>query len=381
MSKVAVKSDLISWARERSGVASDELLKRFPKYREWESGAAQPTLRQLEALAKTTFTPLGYFFLPEPPEDRLPIPDFRTLPGAQPKRPSPNLLETIQTMQQRQGWMRDFLREQGQEPLAFVGSVSLGVDLNELAAGIRAALSLSNDWAHRESNWTEALKTLREATEDAGILVVINGVVGNNNRRKLDRSEFQGFVLTDEYAPLIFINGADFKAAQMFTLAHELAHLWLGRGGVFSFEEMQPVNNEVEVICNRAAAEFLVPAAQLQSVWQESQETDEPFQFLARHFKVSPIVAARRALDLQLMSRPEFFEFYHAYEEDDRRQKQTSSGGDFYATQGTRIGERFANTVIRAVIEGHLLFRDAYRLTGLYGKTFDRYADYLGFRL
>jgi Zn-dependent peptidase ImmA (M78 family) len=381
MSKVAVKYDLITWARERSGLRTDALVKKFPKFREWERGDAQPTLRQLESLAKATSTPLGYFFLSEPPEDSLPIPDFRTLPGAQPRRPTPNLLETIQTMQQRQGWMRDFLIEQGQEALAFVGSVALQGDSNDVAAGIRTTLSLSNDWARRESSWTEALRTLREATESAGILVVINGIVGNNTRRKLDRSEFQGFVLADEYAPLIFINGADFKAAQMFTLAHELAHLWLGRGGVINLEDMQPVNNEVELFCNRAAAEFLVPAAELRAVWQEAQQPDEPFQFLARHFKVSPIVAARRALDLQLMSRQEFFEFYREYQEDERRQRRTSSGGDFYATQGTRIGERFANAVVRAVKEGRLLYRDAYRLTGLHGKTFDRYAEFLGFRL
>ncbi len=380
MGKVAVKSDLISWARERSGVTSRALLKRFPKFRQWERGEAQPTLRQLEALAKTTSTPLGYFFLSEPPEDRLPIPDFRTLPGAQPRRPSPNLLETIQTMQQRQGWMRDFLIEQGQEPFAFVGSVRMQDDPDEVAAKIRDALHLPNDWARREPTWTEALRTLREAAEGAGILVVINGVVGNNNRRKLDRDEFQGLVLSDEYAPLIFINGADFKAAQMFTLAHELAHLWLGRGGVFNFEEMQPANNEVELFCNRAAAEFLVPAAELRAVWREAQADEEPFQFLARHFKVSPIVAARRALDLQLLSRREFFDFYREYQADERRQRRTSSGGDFYATQGARIGERFANAVIRAVKEGRLLYRDAYRLTGLHGKTFDRYAVLLGFR-
>lgn len=381
MSKVAVKYDLITWARERSGVGTAALVKKFPKFREWESGDAQPTLRQLESLAKTTSTPLGYFFLPEPPEDRLPIPDFRTLPGAQPRRPSPNLLETIQTMQQRGGWMREFLIEQGQDVLAFVGSVTLQDNPNEVAAKIRAALSLANDWARQESTWTEALKTLREAAEDAGILVVINGVVGNSTRRKLDPNEFQGFVLSDEYSPLVFINGADFKAAQMFTLAHELAHLWIGRGGVFNFEEMQPANNDVELFCNRVAAEFLVPAAELRTLWRQAQEADEPFQFLARHFKVSPIVAARRALDLQLLSRQDFFDFYREYQQDERRQRRTSGGGDFYATQGTRIGERFASAVIRAVKEGRLLYRDAYRLTGLHGKTFDRYADHLGFRL
>jgi len=380
MSKVAVKSDLISWARERSGLTINALVKRFPKFRDWERGEAL-TLRQLEALAKTTSTPLGYFFLPEPPEEKLPIPDFRTLPGAQVRRASPNLLETVQTMQQRQGWMRDFLIEQGQERLEFVGSVTLQDDPDQVASKIRAVLSLPNDWARRESTWTEALRLLREAAEEAGILVVINGIVGNNTRRKLDVNEFRGFVLADEYAPLIFINGADARAAQMFTLAHELVHLWIGRGGIFNFEEMQPANDEVELFCNRAAAEFLVPAAELRASWAEAQEADEPFQFLARHFKVSPLVAARRALDLRLLNRQEFFEFYRKYQEDERRQKRKSSGGDFYATQGTRVGERFANAVIRAVKEGRLLYRDAYRLTGLHGKTFDRYAESLGFRM
>jgi Zn-dependent peptidase ImmA (M78 family)/transcriptional regulator with XRE-family HTH domain len=380
MSKVAVKYDLITWARERSGLRTDALVKKFPKFREWERGEAQPTLRQLEKLAKSTSTPLGYFFLSEPPEDRLPIPDFRTLPGAQPRRPSPNLLETIHTMQQRQDWMRDFLIEEGQEAFAFVGSTSLQDDPHEVAARIRVALSLSNDWARQESSWTEALKTLREAAEGVGILVVINGVVGNNNRRKLNPNEFQGFVLADEHAPLIFINGADFKAAQMFTLAHELAHVWLGRGGVFNLEDMQPVNNDVELFCNRAAAEFLVPETELRSLWPEAQAIDEPFQFLARHFKVSPIVAARRALDLQLMNRQDFFDFYRQYQDDERRQRRTSSGGNFYATQGMRVSEKFASAVIRAAKEGRLLYRDAYRLTGLHGKTFDRYAEYLGFR-
>jgi Zn-dependent peptidase ImmA (M78 family) len=381
MSKVAVKSDLISWARKRSSVTRNALLKRFPKFREWERGEAQPTLRQLERLAKTTSTPLGYFFLPEPPDDRLPIPDFRTVPGAQARRPSPNLLETIQTMQQRQGWMRDFLIEQGEETLTFVASVTMQDDSDQVAARIRAALSLEENWARLEPTWTDALKVLREAIEAIGVLVMVNGIVGNNTRRKLDVNEFRGFVLVDDYAPLVFVNGVDARAAQMFTLAHELAHLWLGRGGVFNFEDLQPANNEVELFCNRVAAEFLVPAQDLRRQWREAGPADEPFQFLARHFKVSPLVAARRALDLGLIARREFFEFYREYQEDERRQKRKSSGGDFYATQGMRIGERFAHAVIRAVKEGRLLYRDAYRLTGLHGKVFDRYAGPLGFRM
>jgi Zn-dependent peptidase ImmA (M78 family) len=202
----------------------------------------------------------------------------------------------------------------------------------------------------------------------------LNGVVGKNTHRKLDPAEFRGFVLIDEYAPLIFVNGADAKAAQMFTLAHELAHLWIGAEGVFNLEETLPADTAIEMFCNKVAAEFLIPAAELTEAWDAASKAAEPFQQLARYFIVSPIVAARRAWDLSLITRVAFFEFYEAYEEDDRRvRSKKSDGGDFYATQNTRVGKRFARIVARAAKEGKLLYRDAYALTGLSSVTFDQY--------
>src|SRR5205809_5472289 len=194
MSRVAVKPELLRWARERSGLTTTALEERFPKYPAWESGVAKPTLKQLEGLAKKTLTPLGYFFLPTPPVDTLPIPDFRTLRDAPVQRPSPNLLETVQVMQRRQGWMREFLIEQGETPLPFIGSVTLEANPEAVAANVRQVLDRTQDWAGEHATWTEALRALRGAIEEAGILVVINGVVGNNNRRKLDPNEFRGFV-------------------------------------------------------------------------------------------------------------------------------------------------------------------------------------------
>ena len=376
MSYVAVKKDLIRWAHERSGVPYEALRKRFPKFDLWERGEAMPTLRQLTDLAKKTLTPIGYFFLPAPPEDKLPIPDFRTVGDETVKRPSPNLLETVQTMQRRQGWLRDFLIEQEEPPLSFIGSVSISDEVNAAATKMRNLLDVSDDWAHHHATWTAALSALCLAADKAGVIVTINSVVGNNNHRKLDTTEFRGFVLSDEYAPLIFINGADAKAAQMFTLAHEVAHLLIGKGGVFNFRDFLPADNAVEQFCNRVAAEFLVPEREMKAAWPDARKALEPFQVLARRFKVSPLVAARRSLDLDMISKSTFFDFYREYQEDERRRKTTkASSGDFYATQNFRIGRRFAATVVRAAKEGRLLYNEAYQLTGLYGKTFDRYAE------
>ena len=379
---INVNPELIRWAVERSGRSLETLARYLPRIGRWESGEAQPTLKQLEKLARKTWTPLGYFFLAEPPEEKLPVPDFRTARDEPVRRPSPNLIDTLHTMQRRQAWMRDYLVEMGHERLPFIGSVKTSENIETVAKSIRRELGMSDGWAGRISSWTEALRVLREAAEIAGALVVINGVVGNDTHRKLDPAEFRGFVLADEYAPLVFINGSDARSAQMFTLAHELAHLWIGEGGIFDLPEMQSGGDRREVFCNRVAAEFLVPAAELKRFWPNANREAEPFQAIAKEFKVSPIVAARRALDLGLIDQPRFFEFYRAYQTDERRTAaKAKGGGDFYNNQNVRLGKRFARAVMLAAKEGRLLYREAYSLTGLQGVTFDKYAKELNISL
>lgn len=379
---INVNPELIRWAIERSGRSLETLVRYLPRIGRWESGEAQPTLKQLEKLARKTWTPLGYFFLAEPPEEKLPVPDFRTARDEPVRRPSPNLIDTLHTMQRRQAWMRDYLVEMGHERLSFIGSAKISENIESVAKNIRRELGMSEGWAGRISTWTDALRVLREAAEGAGVLVVINGVVGNDNHRKLDPAEFRGFVLADDYAPLVFINGSDARSAQMFTLAHELAHLWIGEGGIFDLPDMQASGDRREVFCNRVAAEFLVPAAELKRFWPNANREAEPFQAIAKEFKVSPIVAARRALDLGLIDQPRFFEFYQAYQTDERRKAaKAKGGGDFYNNQNVRLGKRFARAVMLAAKEGRLLYREAYSLTGLQGATFDKYAKELNISL
>jgi Zn-dependent peptidase ImmA (M78 family) len=338
-------------------------------------------MRQLEKFAKETATPFGYLFLAEPPAEQLPIPHFRTLNGHQPaRRPSPDLLEMVRTMERRRDWMRDYLVDEGQEPLPFVQSARISDDVPHIAEKMRETLRLPELWAANQSTWTEALRELRRQMEDVGIIVTASGIVGNNTRRKLDPIEFRGFVLIDEYAPLVFVNAADGKAAQMFTLAHELAHVWFGSSAAFDLRDMLPAPDSTEQACNRVAAEFLVPERQLRQFWPSAQRVNEPFQAIARQFKVSVLVAARRALDLQLITRDRFFDFYRDYLQDERRRAANQSeGGNFYASQNLRLGRRFAEAVVRATKEGKLLYREAYQLTGLYGNAFERYAESIGF--
>ena len=212
-------------------------------------------------------------------------------------------------------------------------------------------------------------------------MAIINGIVGNNTRRKLNVEEFRGFALSDEYAPLIFVNGADAKSAQMFTLAHELAHVWLGKSALTNTGLVSRPSQDIEKWCDRAAAEFLVPARELKVYWRDHRREGAPFETIARYFKVSPIVVGRRAMDLRLVDRETFFAFYQAYTERERARHTYAGGGDYYNNQNTRVGEFFAVYVISAAMEGRLSFKEAYDLTGLRGGTFQEYARRLGFEL
>ena len=378
--KIKLQPEVLRWARERAGFDTVELAGKLQvkpeRVLEWEN-SGEISVAQARKLAQRTYTPEGYLFLDEPPEDHLPIADFRTVGDRPLRRPSPNLLDTVYTMQSRRAWMREELLSEEADPLEFVGAFDDSADVEEAADGIRDVLGLENDWASRNPSWSAALRQLRNRIEESGVLVFINGIVDNNTHRKLDPEEFRGFALVDEYAPLIFINNADFTSAQMFTLAHELAHIFVGHEGVSNFEALLPSDHDAERFCNSIAAEFLVPHADLEKLWKAVATNEDPYQQIARKFKVSVIVAARRALDLNLIDRVTYFDFYGDYLTDERRRKEnTRRGGDFWNNQNVRLGHRCSVAVARAVREGRLLYREAYALTGLNGRTFERFVDW-----
>ncbi len=378
---VPVSPHMLRWARERAGLSAEDLQKQFPKLPAWERGEAHPTLKQLEMFARKTHTPFGYFFLEQPPEEKLPIPDFRTMPGAQPQRPSPDLLETIYLCQQRQEWYRDYALSMGEEPLSFVGSASLTDDVVEVAAAMRERVGFDIEARSKMRTWEEARRRFIESTEAAGVLVMVSGIVGGNPHRKLRPEEFRGFTLVDMVAPLIFINAADTKAAQMFTLAHELAHIWLGESGVSNASLRQPANQEVERWCNQVAAEMLVPQALLRQAYRSQRPLDEELQRLARHFKVSTLVILRRLYDAGYLPKEAFWETFAAELERVRKIERPAErgGGNFYRTMKTRVGRRFAEAVVVSALEGRLLYRDAFQMLGIRkSATFERLTHELG---
>ena len=362
--RVDVKPELFRWARERAGIEPETLVKRFPRYRKWESGDAQPTFKQLEQLAKVTHAPIGSFFLSQPLEETVPIPDLRTVDNRFVSRPSVDLLDTVYLCQQRQDWYREYARMEGEDLRPFIGAATQASDVESTASRMTAALGFDLDERRTLATWTDALRRFIEQVDSLGVLVMVNGVVGNNTRRKLDPEEFRGFALADDLAPLIFINGADTKAAQVFTLAHELAHLWLGESALSDVEPVSVPSHAVENWCNRVAAELLVPRAALREAYREWEDLPSQLSRLSRHFKVSSLVVLRRISDIGAIDRGEFDLAYRG-ELDRILSMARPGGGNFHPTLKMRVGPRFGRALVASTLAGRTSFSESFRLLGI----------------
>ena len=379
-----IQPDIIRWAIRRSGLPEEDL-RNWKKgiVFLWENGEKKPTLSQLTDFAKKVHVPFGYLFLDTPPEEKIPVPDFRTFDDNRPRSFSPDLIDTLYDIQRRQNWMRDYLIEVGAEKLPFVGSLKKQHSVATAAEQIRQNLGLAIDWMFRYPTPDQTRRFLRNSVDDAGIMISISGVVGWNNRRPLDPDEFCGFTLLDDYVPALFVNNNIPKSSQMFTIAHELAHIWMGKEGVFNQVDYHPDirNRKDEELCNKIAAEFLVPENLFRNKWMANRDDRTEFGDLAKTFKVSQIVVARRAFDLNLISNDEFYSFLHYikqnFPETNDKKPTKKQGGNFYLNSRIKLGKRFSDAVISATRSGYLSYGDAFRLTGLNGATFDNYVSQL----
>ncbi len=371
---VTVQPELLVWARERASLSQVALAHKVGSPNKpapievWESTGELP-LNKLELVAKKTYVPIGYLFLERPPNEDLPIPDYRTMDGSLVERPSPALIDTLYACIQRQDWYRQYLADIEVNDLDFAGKYSIDSDPISLAEEIRSFVGWNTEERSAESQMNLVVGRFANLVEKTGVLVMRNGVVGNNTHRPLNPNEFRGFTLYDPVAPLIFVNAADAAVAQLFTIAHELVHIWIGQSGLVdvSLTSTRPI----EQFCNRVAAEILVPGQEIASEWQGFDSNGRELQRLCRKFRVSRYVLLIKALDAGLIDKDRFETAYRTEQDRLVETGPGSKGGNYYYTQRSRLGRTFARAVILSAKTGRTLMRDAYELLGV--KKYDTF--------
>lgn len=375
--KVSVEPSVLRWALDRADMSETE--KAFDKLHisEWLRQDSQPTISQLTKFAQKTHIPFGMLFLSEPPVEEKLLPDFRFRCSA-PEKYSAELTETIMEQQRRQSWYRDYAIARGLEANEYVGSETLASKPEQVADRIRHEFGYIPGMARPGA---EARKAIIELLEENGFLVSIAGVVGSNTHRIYDPNEFSGFSLSDDYAPIIFVNGRDTKNAQIFTLLHELGHLLLGESGVSvsdGNEELHQQRAEQQAHnerwCDSFAAHFLVPPAEIRKKVQalpgDGEEiTEDSIEKLASHFCVSVLTILNSLLNEKLITWNKYTELYERMREQAIAHAQesgiTSGGGDYYRTKIYALGKRFANAVFADAASGRSTYTEAHRLLGV----------------
>lgn len=376
-----VNRDVLKWVVNQTDIPPNELYNEFKKLKTWLSEDSEISVAQIEKLSNKTKIPFGYFFMSSVPKEDNRLADFRTIENLEIKKMSRNLIDVIKEMEVKQAWMRDYLIENGAEPFSFIGKYNINSPYKTVSNDILETLNLESSWNTKIRNPYECYKFLKNTISKAGILVMQASFVGNQTQRRLDLEEFRAFVLIDDYAPLIFINSLDSDTAKLFSIVHELVHIWLGKEEIFNLNdvadnESNEYNNlKLERFCNKVTGEFLLPENILLEQYKYSQNIFE----LAKLFNVSPHFTAIRLKEVNLID--EFKvqkildEIKFEYKKLDyikRNEEKEEIVIPYYNLKKSRYDRRFLNAIKNSVDTGYTNYTEAYTLTGAKGKTFTK---------
>ena len=271
--------------------------------------------------------------------------------------------------------------DSGYEKLQIVGSLKDYNDVRKIADIIRRDLGLLKDWFNSVSSKESAFHYIRNLIKDTGIIVMLNGIVGKNTHRSLNINEFRAFALVDECAPLIFINSSDSENAKIFSLFHELVHIWIGVNDLFNDRRYTNSGNKIEVLCNAVASELILPADVFIDAWNSdvSDDMNERIGKLAHRFKCSRCVIARKAYDKRKISLADYNaiidDSIRSFEEYKRIKK---GGGNYYTNAANRLDRSFVLAICNSLMSGRTTYTEAFRLTNTTGKTFAEVASKFG---
>ncbi|MCV9388943.1 ImmA/IrrE family metallo-endopeptidase [Reichenbachiella ulvae] len=359
--KAYITPKVLKWARESAKMSLEEAASKVNKSAEqlsaWEEGEEFPTIRQAEKLAKSYKRPFALFFLPEIPNDFQPLQDFR-------KSDSKNLttgsIFIIREIQQKQNWLSEVMEESGESKLSFIGKFSLNNSPTEVAEDIIKTLGISRNMNGQESS----VKYWVDQIEANGIFVSRTSFI--HSRLLLDKDELQGFAIADPYAPFVFVNSQDWDAPQLFTLIHELAHLWIAETGISNDVEMDSNNsNPIERFCNEVAASVLMPEELIKSFDYRVYDNSKSVFRTAKTLGVSSFALIVRALNLSIISfdhyqtlkaqvQNDFNEFLVREEEKKQKAKQREGGPNPYLLRVNKNSRLFTQLVLDAFRGGNI---------------------------
>jgi Zn-dependent peptidase ImmA (M78 family)/transcriptional regulator with XRE-family HTH domain len=341
--QIPINPRLLTWARERAGLGPAAAVEKFRSFAEWEAGRSFPTYPQLENIAEALKVPIAVFFFPEPPN----VPEieetFRTLPGVEYSRLPSRVRLLLRKAKALQLNLVDLTK--GRNPaerlitrdLNFRPTANIAAMAREVRAYIGVSLEAQQEWRDDEA----ALKGWRDALRGVGVFIF---------KDAFRTPEFSGFSLYDDIFPIIYVNNSSTKTRQIFTYFHELAHLIFHTSGVDTIhdeymERLGADNKLIEILCNRFAAEFILPEAEFEAAMFQRDATVETAEALAARYHVSREVIFRRLLDHGRVTQEEY---QRAVDVWTGQRRPSSPGGDHYWTKLAYLGRDYVSLALSA---------------------------------
>jgi len=364
--KAFITPNVLKWARESAKMSEETAAAKasvtIDKLQEWESGTSQPTIKQAQTLAKAYKRPFALFFLPEIPRDFQPLQDFRKSGS---KTLTTSSIFIIREIQQKQAWISNAYADNEEIVLPFVGRFTINDNPQVVAQDILKTLDIHP--AHYKSE--SPIKEWIDAAETKGIFVSRTSFI--HSRLKLDSDELQGFAISDSYAPFVFVNSDDWNAPQLFTLLHELAHIWIAETGISNDVEPEIKNKEkfhpIELFCNEVAANALMPKDIVLNFGTQIYQNSKDVFKTAKLLGVSSFALIVRAVNLGLISIPvyqklkkqadiDFAEYLKREAEKKAKQKEKDNPGgpNYFLLQLNRNSRLFTQTVLDAFRGGSI---------------------------
>ena len=361
-----ITAKVFIWARESAKmaeeIAASKVAVSVDKFREWEAGESFPTIRQAQNLAKAYKRPFALFFLPDIPNDFHPLQDFRKVGS---KELSTSSIFIIREIQQKQAWISEVNEDNNEDIVPFVGKFSLKDNPIAVAQDILRVLNI-NPIAYKVNN---PILEWIDGAESNGIFISRTSFI--HSRLKLDSNEIQGFAIADNYAPFVFVNSEDWNAPQLFTLVHELAHIWIAETGISN--DLEPSikkvedYNPIELFCNEVAANALIPKEFIENLDQKVFANAKEVFKNAKIIGVSSFALLVRALNLNVISLNSYkklkveadFEFNEflkreAEKKARQREKERLGGPNYFLLQLNRNSRLFTQTVLDAYHGGNI---------------------------
>ena len=389
---IHVNPEILVWARESAGFDVEEAAVKAgfknsqkasagEKLATLEAGDRQPTRNQLVKFASVYKRPLITFYLAEPPKTGERGQDFRQTPGTRDRRDNGRLDALLRDVKARQEMVRDILVDEDDfDAPDFVGSAHMKFGVSKVVQMIADTLAFDfTDLELRKGDPNTLFSRLRKAAEDAGVFVLVLGDLGSHHTQ-FTADVFRGFAIADSVAPFVVINAKDARPARVFTLLHELAHIWLGKTGVSgTVSTAQPKSEaaEIERFCNDVAGEFLLPDGHFRKAGvpfepHDTEAAEACIDLVASRWSVSePMVAYRfqRTGELTEGAYQNLRQKYHLrwianVKKEKAKQKEADGGPSGYVIKYHNLGSALVDVVHRNFRERNLTHTNAARLLG-----------------